>query len=170
MALNRLGGLLVDTSEPPPVPVTLPELSLLKVPLVDDGSERRATARKFLEQRTIKTGVECWQAIGRAESFEAWVKIGKALQIGRDYSLRTTGANRPMGRIYCKTYGLWLAKCGFNGIEKSVRSAALDLVEHLAEIEAWRGTLSEKRRGTLAEGNRASQEYRLAQVRSIGLE
>jgi hypothetical protein len=30
-----------------------------------------------------------------------------------------------------------------------VRSAALDLVEHLAEIEAWRLTLSEKRRRQL---------------------
>ena len=84
----------------------------------------------------MRAGVECWQAIGRAESFEAWVKIGKALQIGRDYSLKATGANRPMGQIYCKAFSAWLAKCGFNGIEKSVRSAALDLVEHLAEIEA----------------------------------
>ena len=30
-----------------------------------------------------------------------------------------------------------------------MRSAALDLVEHLAEIEAWRLTLSEKRRRQL---------------------
>jgi hypothetical protein len=51
-----------------------------------------------------------------------------------------------MGQIYCKAFGAWLAKCGFGSIEKSVRSAALDLVEHLAEIEAWRATLSEKRR------------------------
>jgi hypothetical protein len=71
------------------------------------------------------------------------------VQIGRDYSLKTTGANRPMGQIYCKAFGAWLAKCGFGSIEKSVRSAALDLVEHLAEIEAWRATLSEKRRRQL---------------------
>jgi len=54
-----------------------------------------------------------------------------------------------MGQIYCKAFGAWLAKCGFGSIEKSVRSAALDLVEHLAEIEAWRATLSEKRRRQL---------------------
>jgi hypothetical protein len=129
--------------------VTLPELSILKTPLVDDEAERREVADKFAEYRTVRAGVECWQAIGRAESFEAWVKIGKALQIGRDYSLKTTGANRPMGQIYCKAFSAWLAKCGFNGIEKTVRSAALDLVEHLAEIEAWRATLSEKRQRQL---------------------
>jgi hypothetical protein len=125
----------------------LSELSILKTPVVDDEAER--VADKFAEYRTVRAGVECWQAIGRAESFEAWVKIGKALQIGRDYSLKTTGANRPMGQIYCKAFSAWLAKCGFNGIEKTVRSAALDLVEHLAEIEAWRATLSEKRQRQL---------------------
>jgi hypothetical protein len=145
--LDRRGGELFDTKAPPPV--TVPALSCLKVPVVDDGAERAATAVKFLEARTIRTGVECWQAIGRAVSFEAWVKIGKALQIGRDYSLKTTGANRPMGQIYCRTFSAWLAKCGFGRIEKSVRSAALDLVEHLAEIEAWRATLSEKRQRQL---------------------
>jgi hypothetical protein len=52
-------------------------------------------------------------------------------------------------RPYCKAFSAWIAKHGFNGIEKTVRSAALDLVEHLAEIEAWRLTLSEKRRRQL---------------------
>ena len=146
MALNRLGVECFDGTRPP-APVTLPALKLDNIDI--EAVERAATAAKFLEARTIRTGVECWQAIGRAESFEAWVKIGKALQIGRHYSLKATGANRPMGQIYCRAFGAWLAKCGFNGIEKSVRSAALDLVEHLAEVEAWRATLSKKRQRQL---------------------
>ena len=146
--LSRLGAeLLVDNR--PPVPVTVPALEFLKAPLVDDGAERREVADKFAEYRIVRAGVECWQAIGRAESFEAWVKIGKALQIGRDYSLKTTGANRPMGQTYCKAFSAWIDQHGFCGIEKSVRSAVLDLVEHLAEIEAWRLTLSEKRQRQL---------------------
>lgn len=81
------------------VPVTLPQLAFLKAPLVHDEAEaqRREVANKFTEHRTIRAGVECWQAIGRAESFESWVKIGRALQIGRDFSLKATGANRPAG-------------------------------------------------------------------------
>jgi hypothetical protein len=65
-------------------PITVPELSFLKAPLIDDGAERREIAAKFLEARTVKAGVECWQAIGRTNSFAAWVKVGKALQIGRE--------------------------------------------------------------------------------------
>ena len=97
--LNRRGGELIDLKERPPPPVTVPEVTFLTTgPPVDDEPERREVAAKFLEARTVKAGVECWQAIGRAESFEAWVKIGKALQIGRDHSLKATGANRPMGQ------------------------------------------------------------------------
>ena len=96
MALNRLGGVLDE--EKPPVPVSGVASVVRKTPLVDDEPERREIAARFLEARTIRTGVECWQAIGRAESFEFWVKIGKALRIGRDYSLKATGANCPMGQ------------------------------------------------------------------------
>jgi hypothetical protein len=165
--INGFGAELWDRFQPPPV--TLPALKLDNIDI--EAVERAATAAKFLEARTIRTGVECWQAIGRAESFEAWVKIGKALQIGRDYSLKTTGANRPMGQIYCKAFGAWLAKCGFNGIEKTVRSAALDLVEHLAEIEAWRLTLSEKRRRQLKHplSNVAAWRKATAQAKSTDL-
>ena len=143
--LSRLGAdLLVDNR--PPVPVTVPELSFLKAPPVDDEPERRETAAKFLEARTIKAGVECWQAIGRAESFEAWVKIGKALQIGRDYSLKTTGANRPMGQIYCKAFSAWITKHGFEPYAKSTRSVAIELAEHAETIEAG-GTRYRSARG-----------------------
>jgi hypothetical protein len=144
--LSRLGVELLDRKQPTR-PVTMPALKLDNIDI--EAVERAATAAKFLEARTIRAGVECWQAIGRAESFEAWVKIGKALQIGRDYALKTTGANRPMGQIYCRTFSAWIDQHGFSGIEKSVRSAALDLAEHLEDIEAWRLTLNEKRRRQL---------------------
>jgi hypothetical protein len=71
------------------------------------------------------------------------------LLIGRDYFLKATGANAPMGRRYSVAMSGWLQQHNFTGIEKSVRSAALDLVEHLAEVEAFRATLSEKRQRQL---------------------
>ena len=54
-----------------------------------------------------------------------------------------------MGQIYCKAFSEWIAQHGFSGIERTVRSAALDLVEHLSEIESFRATLSEKRQRQL---------------------
>jgi hypothetical protein len=161
MALNRLGDESLIHNRPP-APVTLPALESLKVPLVDDGAERREVAAKFLEARIIKTGVECWQAIGRAESFEAWVKIGKALQIGRDHALKTTGANRPEGRRYCAEFSQWIERHGFAEMQKSVRSVSIELVEHLAEIESWRATLPEKQRKRLVHPLSVTRRWRAA--------
>ena len=119
------------------VPVTLPQLAFLKAPLVHDEAEaqRREVANKFTEHRIVAQGRDAWAEINRVQSFESWVKIGRALQIGRDYSLKTTGANRPMGQVYCRAFSAWLAKHEFTGIQKSVRSSAVDLVEHLAEVD-----------------------------------
>ena len=157
--LSRLGAdLLVDNR--PARPVTVPELAFLKAPLVDDESERREVADKFAEYRTIRAGVECWQAIGRAVSFEAWVKIGKALQIGRDYSLKTTGANRPMGQIYCKAFSAWIDRQGFAGMQKSLRSVAIDLAENAEAITAWRNTLPERQRKRLVHPLSVTRRWR----------
>jgi hypothetical protein len=143
--LSRLGIPLRDLNGPPR-PITRPPINL---PPLDDETIA-AEAREIQTRiRLIRAGCDAWQAIGKAESFEAWKAIGKALQIGRDYSLKATGANRPAGQVYCRCFSAWLAKHEFTGIQKSVRSSALDLVEHLAEIEAWRATLSEKRRRQL---------------------
>ena len=76
--LNRRGGEFFDPLAPPaPVPVSVPELfdPEKAYALVDDGAERRKVAARFLEARIIKTGVECWQAIGRAGSSADSVKI-----------------------------------------------------------------------------------------------
>ena len=143
--INGFGAELWDRFQPPPV--TLPALKLDNIDI--EAVERAATAAKFLEARTIRTGVECWQAIGRAESFEAWVKIGKALQIGRDYSLKATGANRPMGQIYCKAFSAWIDQHGFAGMPKSTRSVAVELAENVTAVEAWRSTLPERQRKRL---------------------
>lgn len=139
-------ALVVDRGNRPPPPATLPALNL---PALDDAAERAEAAHRFAEYRTIRAGVECWQAISTVNTFEAWTRIGKSLQVGRNHTLRAIGADRPMGQVYCKAFSAWIDQHGFNGIEKSVRSAALDLVEHLAEIEAWRATISEKRQRQL---------------------
>jgi hypothetical protein len=167
--LNRRGGEFFDPSAPPPVPVALPALEFLKKgPPVDEESERRETATKFLEARTIKAGVECWQAIGRAESFDAWVKIGKALQIGRDHSLKATGANRPMGQIYCKAFSAWIAKHGFDRMPKSTRSVAIELAENIEAIEAWRDTLPERQRKRLVHPLSVTRRWRASTAHGNG--
>jgi hypothetical protein len=97
--LNRLGAELRNDAERPPPPVTLPQLSLLKAPLVDDGAERRAVADKFAEYRTIAKGRDAWLALARTEreTFDKWRLVSAALYCGRNHALRVSGANAPNG-------------------------------------------------------------------------
>jgi hypothetical protein len=96
-ALDRLGN------ERNLVLVTLPRLTALDVTHEYDAQEAADAAARVAERRVIRNGVEAWQAINKAESFEGWATIGKALAVGRDYALRATGANdcQPMKLRRC---------------------------------------------------------------------
>src|SRR5207248_7045464 len=99
--------------------------------------------------RTIRAGRDAWQAITRAETFEAWVTIAKALAIGRDHALKLTGANAPHGRQYSLAFCDWAKRHGFGGMEKSVRSVALELHSNIEAITEWRASLPERQRRRL---------------------
>jgi hypothetical protein len=49
----------------------LPQFTLTDI---DIEAEAREAAQIVAERKVIRAGVECWQAIGRAESFESWKK------------------------------------------------------------------------------------------------
>jgi hypothetical protein len=125
-----------------PSPITLPPL---KLPPVDTTLE----AEQLAERCIIRRGLDAWRTIGRAESFENWAAIGAALSIGKAQALRVTGANRAWGRNYSRVFCDWIKAHKFDSIPKSVRSVAIELHEHIAEISAWRETLSEKERRSL---------------------
>jgi hypothetical protein len=131
-SINTVG----DEAERPPV-------SLAKVTLPEAIEDNRG---RFLQFRTIKLGYEAWQAIDKAESFEAWCRIGAALSIGKAEALRTTGANRAAGQYYCQAFHRWIVDHGFGTMPHSDRSHTIALHENLAAITAWRDGLPEHKR------------------------
>jgi hypothetical protein len=124
---------------PATVPVTLPKVSL---PPDDIESEIQEAAIRVARQRTIRLGRDAWQAVQRTQSFPAWIAVGRALQIGRDIAGRASGTTT--GRHYAHAFYNWADRSGFAGMSKEARWSAVDLVENLPAIEAWRSTLSEK--------------------------
>jgi hypothetical protein len=143
--LDRRGGELFDTKAPPPV--TLPALSCLKAPVVDDGAERREVAARFAEHRTVRLGAECWQSISKSGSFDNWSHIAKALLVGKNVALRTSDTNR--GRRYALAFSQWAQQHGFDRMPAATRSTAIQLGENLAAITQWRSTLPERQRKRL---------------------
>jgi hypothetical protein len=123
-------------------PVSLPSLRL---PPVDHSLKAEIQTERII----IRAGLDAWRSIGKAESFDNWKAIGAALSIGKAQALRITGANRAWGRNYSKVFCEWMKAHQFESIPKSVRSVAIELHEDIAEVNAWRETLSDKERRRL---------------------
>jgi hypothetical protein len=126
-------------------PVTLPKL----VFMAGEEDDTKEAAERIATTRTIRRGLEAYQAINRAESFEGYAAIGRALAVGRDYALKATGANAPMGRRYSVAFSEWVKRHGFVGMQKSVRSVTLELHANIEAIIAWRDGLPERQRRRL---------------------
>jgi hypothetical protein len=106
VSINRLGGTLEQQSPS----VTLPRYIL---PEIDIEREPQEAAARIAERKVIRAGVDAWQAIGKAESFENWKAVGNALAIGKAHALRVTGANAPWGRNYSRVFCDWMCEYRF---------------------------------------------------------
>ncbi len=135
-----------DTHRTPP-PVTLPRIEFCTI---DTEQEAREAAERLVERKVIRAGIDAWQSIKKADSFENWKRIGAALSIGKAHALRVTGANCAWGQNYSRVFCDWMKRHHFDRMPKSLRSHAIELHENIAAIEAWRSTLPEKQRQRLA--------------------
>jgi hypothetical protein len=130
--------------------VSLPHLEFLTK---DDSTEverdRHKAAGRICELRTIKTGLAAWESIRRAETFDQWVRIARALLVGRQIALRESGAPRPMGTRYVRAFHNWVDGTSFATMHKVLRAHTLAFAENLEAIEAWRSTISDAQRKRL---------------------
>ena len=141
--LNRIGG---EQKQEAPKRVTLPTFAFAEL---DVEAEAREAAARIVERKVVRAGVDAWQAIGKADSFENWKAIGAALAIGKAHALRTTGANAAWGRNYSRAFCDWMREHHFDRMPKSTRSVAIELHENVEAITAWRAALSDKQRRRL---------------------
>jgi hypothetical protein len=142
-----------------PKPVTLPSL---KLDDIDIEREAREAAQRVAERKVIRAGRDAWEAIHRVQTFQGWAAIAKALWVGREYALRVTGANAPMGRRYSLAFSQWAKQHGFADMQKSVRSVALELHGNIGAITIWRDGLPERQRKRLIHPLSVTRRWRAA--------
>jgi hypothetical protein len=94
----------------------------------------------------VRLGQEAWGRLQADRTWEDWLAIGKAIQIGRHHAMVAAKQNRPAGSRYENLFGDWLRENGFDTLDKAARKRLLDCLEHRAEIEAWRQTLPTNKR------------------------
>lgn len=96
----------------------------------------------------ITEGKAAWQRLRERErkSWSDWLLVGEALLLLRAKAMATAQANRPMGSRYNAAFGSLLRQHGFDGISGQERYRAIQVIEHRADIEAWRNALPETKR------------------------
>jgi hypothetical protein len=143
----------------PPKPVTLPALDhLAKAPDDPDAIERKEIAAKLCEARVVRQGQEALETVGRAASFESWLRIGKALLVGKTLAIRKTGDT--WGQNYSKAFSVWIKAHHFNRIPAPTRSVAIELAEHGEQIAAWRDGLPKHQRKRLVHPLSVTRRWR----------
>jgi hypothetical protein len=93
------------------------------------------------EETQIRSGIEALKRLASGQAWTDWLVVGAALLVGRSAAMHEANSNQPVGRRYNEIFGDWLARHGFDRIDKSVRSRLMECMDHRAEIEAWRSTL-----------------------------
>jgi hypothetical protein len=89
-------------------------------------------------QLVVDRGRQAWRSLKNDETWEKWVAIGRAIEIGRAETMRLLHTNQPKGGQWGRVFGAWLDEQGFAEIDKGVRSRLQDCLDNLPAIEAWR--------------------------------
>jgi hypothetical protein len=92
-------------------------------------------------ERACRQGAQAWKRLKGDSSWNDWLKVGLALQIGREWAMHQAGVSAPQGKGYNLAFGEWLVTHKFNDMDKSERARLFEVMDNLGPIEAWRATL-----------------------------
>ena len=84
-----------------------------------------------------------------ARSWDDWMLVAAALDVGRTEVMRNVHTNEPTGRRYERAMADWLAANNFQQIDKGDRSRLLHCLKHREQIERWRAALTNNQRTKL---------------------
>ena len=113
-------------------------LPIVELDDIDVEREAREAAERVAERRVIRTGLDAWKEINKAESFEAWKAVGAALSIGKQYALRTIDPEAPWyQRRYGHTFSKWIKAC-----TASTRRVRLIVAAPLKIVLSYKGLLT----------------------------
>jgi len=99
-----------------------------------------------LEAVAVRDGQQAWVRLRDNSTWDDWLTVGAAHVVGRLEAMRDAHTNKPEGRGYCAGFSAWAKKFGFNDLDKGDRARLFNVMDHVAEIEAWRNKLSFKER------------------------
>ena len=114
------------------------------------------------EDAAVRQGQEAWRRLRDNSTWADWKKLGAAHVVGRAAAMRDAHINKPKGRSYNAVFGAWQKQFGFETLDKSDRARLFDVMDHLADIEAWLETLKPTERLRLNHPNSVWRRWKTA--------
>jgi hypothetical protein len=89
------------------------------------------------EAAAIHDGQQAWARLHDHSTWQDWKAVGAAHVIGRAAAMHDGHTNKPKGRSYCAAFSAWAKKFGFADLDNGDRTRLFNVMDRLAEIEAW---------------------------------
>jgi hypothetical protein len=127
-------------------------------PSADDEKVVNGLGQSNPSSETIRLGQAAMTRLAR--SWDDWMLVAAALDVGRTEAMRTAHTNQPVGKRYEREMARWLSANGFALIDKGDRSRLLDCLEHRDKIERWRAGLTSNQRAKLNHPSAVLRKWR----------
>jgi len=115
-------------------------------------------------QLVVDRGRQAWKSLKSDETWEKWVAIGRAIEIGRNETMRALHTNQPKGGQWGRVFGSWLSQNGFDEIDKGVRSRLQNCLDEQTEIDRWRQNIGLAQRLQLNHPNAVWRRFQAART------
>jgi hypothetical protein len=110
--------------------------------------------------RVSRQGTEAWRRLKKDKNYNDWLKVGEALQVGREWAMHQAGVNKPEGKGYNVAFGEYLMKYKIDDMDQGDRSRLFSVMDNLPAIEEWRRTLTLTERMKLNHPNAVLRKWK----------
>jgi hypothetical protein len=87
--------------------------------------------REEERDRVARQGTEAWRRLKKEKNWNDWLKVGEALQVGREWAMNQAGTNQPQGKAYNMAFGEWLQRYKLDDMDKGDRSRLFSVMDNL---------------------------------------
>ena len=81
--------------------------------------------REDERDRVSRQGTEAWRRLKKEKNWNDWLKVGEALQVGREWAMNQAGTNKPEGKSYNMAFGEWMTKYMLDDMDKAVSDVVM---------------------------------------------
>jgi hypothetical protein len=134
---------------------------------MDNGEAQRFEAE--YEARLEREADEALERIQRGQTWLDWRKVAELFSHGRKLAMLHGHANKPEGKGYNLCFSGWLdSHPKLRMVDKATRNHAMQCMDQIDAIEAWRATLAENQRQTINHPTTVLRRFKAADRESAG--